>query len=39
MQPIIIIGRGLAVTTSPKNCASIDKETPLTIIAADSGHF
>jgi len=39
MQPIIIIGSGLAGYNVAKELRKLDKETPLTIIAADSGHF
>ena len=39
MQPIIIIGSGLAGYNAAKELRKLDKETPLTVIAADSGFF
>jgi rubredoxin-NAD+ reductase len=39
MNPIIIIGSGLAGYNVAKELRKLDKETPLTVIAADSGHF
>ena len=39
MHPIIIIGSGLAGYNAAKELRKLDKETPLTVIAADSGHF
>lgn len=39
MSPIIIIGSGLAGYNTAKELRKLDKETPLTVIAADSGHF
>ena len=39
MHPIIILGSGLAGYNAAKELRKLDKETPLTVIAADSGHF
>ena len=39
MHPIIILGSGLAGYNVAKELRKLDKETPLTVIAADSGHF
>ena len=39
MQPIIILGSGLAGYNVAKELRKLDKETPLAVIAADSGHF
>ena len=39
MKPIIILGSGLAGYNVAKELRKLDKETPLTIIAADSAHF
>ncbi len=39
MNPIIILGSGLAGYNVAKELRKLDKETPLTVIAADSGHF
>jgi rubredoxin-NAD+ reductase len=39
MQPIVILGSGLAGYNVAKELRKLDKETPLTVIAADSGHF
>ena len=39
MQPIIIIGSGLAGYNVAKELRKLDKETLLTVITADSGHF
>lgn len=39
MNPIIILGSGLAGYNAAKELRKLDKETPLTVIAADSGHF
>ena len=37
-KPVIIIGTGLSGYSSAKEFRKYDKETPLTIISADSGH-
>ena len=39
MHPIIILGSGLAGYNVAKELRKLDKETPLTIITADSGSF
>jgi rubredoxin-NAD+ reductase len=39
MQPIIILGSGLAGYNVAKELRKLDKEAPLTVITADSGHF
>ena len=39
MQPIVILGSGLAGYNVAKELRKLDKETPLTIISADSGFF
>ena len=39
MQPIIIIGAGLAGYTFAREFRKLDKTTPLTLITADSGGF
>ncbi len=39
MNPIVIIGSGLAGYNVARELRKLDKETPLTIISADSGHF
>ncbi len=39
MNPIIILGSGLAGYNVAKELRKLDKETPLTIITADSGFF
>ena len=39
MNPIIILGSGLAGYNVAKELRKLDKETPLTVIAADSGFF
>ena len=39
MHPIIILGSGLAGYNVAKELRKLDKETPLTVITADSGSF
>lgn len=39
MNPIIILGSGLAGYNVAKELRKLDKETPLTVISADSGSF
>jgi len=39
MDPIIIIGSGLAGYNTAREFRKLNKETPLIIITADSGHF
>ncbi len=39
MNPIIILGSGLAGYNVAKELRKLDKETPLTVISADSGNF
>lgn len=39
MNPIIILGSGLAGYNVAKELRKLDKETPLTVITADSGSF
>ncbi len=39
MHPIIILGSGLAGYNVAKELRKLDKDTPLTVISADSGHF
>ncbi len=39
MHPIIILGSGLAGYNVAKELRKLDKETPLTVISADSGFF
>jgi rubredoxin-NAD+ reductase len=39
MQPIVIIGSGLAGYNTARELRKLDKETPLTLISADSAHF
>ena len=39
MNPIVILGSGLAGYNVARELRKLDKETPLTIISADSGHF
>lgn len=39
MDPIVIIGSGLAGYNAAKELRKLDKETPLTIITADDGQF
>ena len=39
MEPIVIIGSGLAGYNVARELRKLDKELPLTIIAADSAHF
>ena len=39
MNPIIILGSGLAGYNVAKELRKLDKQTPLTVIAADSGFF
>ena len=39
MDPIIIIGSGLAGYNTAREFRKLDKETPLVIVTADSGHF
>ena len=39
MNPIIILGSGLAGYNAAKELRKLDKETPLTVITADSGSF
>jgi rubredoxin-NAD+ reductase len=39
MNPIVIIGTGLAGYNVARELRKLDKEVPLTIISADSGHF
>jgi rubredoxin-NAD+ reductase len=39
MNPIIIIGAGLAAYTLARELRKLDKTTPLTIVAADDGGF
>jgi rubredoxin-NAD+ reductase len=39
MNPIVIVGSGLAGYNVARELRKLDKETPLAIISADSGHF
>ncbi len=39
MHPIVIVGSGLAGYNLARELRKLDKETPLTLISADSGHF
>lgn len=39
MNPIIIVGSGLAGYNVARELRKLNKEIPLTVIAADSGHF
>ena len=39
MNPIIIIGSGLAGYTLAREFRKLDKDTPLAIVTADDGHF
>ena len=39
MNPIVIIGSGLAGYNVARELRKLDKQAPLTIIAADSAHF
>jgi len=39
MAPIVIIGSGLAGYNVARELRKLDKEVPLTIVAADSGHY
>ena len=39
MNPIVIVGSGLAGYNVARELRKLDKETPLTLIAADSAHF
>ncbi len=39
MDPIVIIGSGLAGYNVARELRKLDKETPLSIISADTGHF
>ena len=39
MNPIIILGSGLAGYNAAKELRKLDKETPLTVVTADSGFF
>jgi rubredoxin---NAD+ reductase len=39
MHPIVIIGSGLAGYNVARELRKLDKESPLTIISADTGHF
>ena len=39
MDPIVIIGSGLAGYNVARELRKLDKETPLTLISADTGHF
>ena len=39
MNPIVIIGSGLAGYNVARELRKLDKETPLAIISADTGHF
>jgi len=39
MDPIIILGSGLAGYNAAKELRKLDKETLLTVVTADSGHF
>jgi rubredoxin---NAD+ reductase len=39
MNPIVIVGSGLAGYNVARELRKLDKEAPLTIISADTGHF
>jgi rubredoxin-NAD+ reductase len=39
MNPIVIVGSGLAGYNVARELRKLDKETPLTVISADSAHF
>ncbi|MEK7875528.1 MAG: FAD-dependent oxidoreductase, partial [Pseudomonadota bacterium] len=39
MNPIVIIGSGLAGYNVARELRKLDKQTPLTMISADSAHF
>jgi rubredoxin-NAD+ reductase len=39
MDPIVIVGSGLAGYNVARELRKLDKETPLTLISADSAHF
>jgi rubredoxin-NAD+ reductase len=39
MDPIVILGSGLAGYNVARELRKLDKEVPLTIISADSGYF
>src|SRR5690242_8699576 len=39
MNPVIIIGSGLAGYNVARELRKLNKEIPLTLISADSGHF
>lgn len=39
MNPIVIVGSGLAGYNVARELRKLDKETPLTLISADSAHF
>ncbi len=39
MDPIVIIGSGLAGYNVARELRKLDKKTPLTLISADTGHF
>lgn len=39
MKPIVIVGTGLAGYTLARELRKLDRETPLTILSADDGHF
>ena len=39
MDPIVIIGSGLAGYTVARELRKLDKQTPFTVISADSAHF
>lgn len=39
MNPIVIVGSGLAGYNTARELRKLDKDVPLVIVAADSGHF
>ena len=39
MNPIVIVGSGLAGYNVARELRKLDKEVPLTLISADSAHF
>ena len=39
MDPIVIIGSGLAGYNVARELRKLDKEIPLMVISSDSGHF